>query len=219
MLKAARKQVAEISRKGNCFFQTAQKFWFTDERWLPIIALKCQKGVLATFTAAHMGILVSSNTLRVPLCFLFWGCQKHFNTVKGTKFPFEVSQYKNANFKHQFSHCLPWDHLRRTTDILKTVVSQISFGIFKAMYHSCSLMHVWKIRESLHRNRPVLRIFQNRICSKVSPQVPPAISPRVLQKTLAETCPQPVLWNRGSSVPTLRMSSSDWAQTKTRQAR
>lgn len=126
---------------------------------------------------------------------------KVFHTVKGIKFLFEVSQYKNANFKTQFSHCLPWDYLRRTPDLFKTVVSQIPFGIFIMTYHCCSLMHIWKIRVSPHRNRPVIKIFQNRICSKMSPQLPPAISPRLFYSTRAETCPQPLFLNYGSSVP------------------
>ena len=149
-----------------------------------------------------MGISVSSNKLQSEFpCASFFEAAKVFHTVKGIKYPFEVSQYKHANFKNQFSCCLPWDYLRRTTDLFKTVVSQIPFVIFVMMYHCCSLMWVWKIRESLHRNRPVIKIFQNRICSKISPQLPPAISPRVLYKTLAETCPQPSFLHRGSSVP------------------
>lgn len=126
---------------------------------------------------------------------------KVFHTVKGIKFPFELSQCKNADFKNQISHCLPWDYLRKTTDPLRTVISQIPFRIFIMTYHCCSLMCVWKIRESLHRNRPLIKIFQNRIFSTISPQLPPAFSPRVLYKTLAETCPQPSFLNRGSSVP------------------
>ena len=79
ILKAAQKQVAEVSRKSSCFFQTAQKFWLSDEGWSPITALKSPTGLFATFTTTRVGISVSSNTLlrRVPLHFFFWGCQKH----------------------------------------------------------------------------------------------------------------------------------------------
>lgn len=123
ILKATWKQVAEVSRKNNCFFQTAWKFWLTDEWWLSIIALKCLSGLSATQTASHVGI-PATNSSQFPYA-SFSEAAWAFRAVKWIKFPSEVSQYKNANFKNQFPHCLPWDDLRRNTDLLKSVVSQM----------------------------------------------------------------------------------------------
>lgn len=123
ILKATWKQVAEVSRKNNCFFPTAWEFWLTDEWWFPIIALKCLSGLSATQTASHVGIL-ATNSSQFPSA-SFTEAAWVFHAVKWIKFPSEISQYKNANFNNQFSHCSPWDYLRRNTDLHKPVVSQM----------------------------------------------------------------------------------------------
>lgn len=134
---------------------------------------------------AH-GDFIQQVSLEFPYASFFETVKSILQGITGIKFPFEVSQHKNANLKNQFSCYLPWDYLMRTTDLLKTGGSKTPLSIFIMMYQCCSLMCVGRTRESLHRNRPVVKVFQNRTCSKICPQLPPAISSRVLYKTLAE---------------------------------